>query len=1222
MEQTKDEALGDFFYRLGKDVWGKDLCQPLDPLIKIHLEVSAKKAFAPKKVKCTWEDIKKNIGDLRNMKFDQLVQFSSHFNPSGNQLGAYLTLRTGGIEEKIRIEKEKTLERIMEGSFKSVVNPITGVIKTPAKIVDNAINIAFQESFGPSKVYTGNPVADAIGTFTNTLVSKYLERIFKKGFNPLEGGVIVSDFWTIGGTAGARLFFNELAEVNYSFGGTKSIDAIRSGGQFVDFVDDKFVQAINLNCTVGQATGFYKQGDNTYREECNNLISGTAKFGYDEDANEVSGRRGLSVRSMLVLRKFRVIPVGWELAAEYYRNFKIAGNRSENVERLNLNSLMKLYNDDTSPYYHLVDPDWLLKMPLTRCAKQGAGPEKIESEPYCLSQVADGEACPSEDLVYPFQRLDYCADYESCLDDRNGQCDTNDWGYCVEEKPVWSIAGTSCKNARQYSSCQALENTQDNSINYYLLNTVNSANFSAGVCDDFNSGCREYLEPITNNKIYLTSETISADCDARYEGCHLFYIDEYNTPEYYKLAPDYYNCRTDNPDERCNDFIKHCTINDMDCKFYTPISTQDPAVPAVISEDDKCPASCVGYKNYHQMKTQFELADDVDFIAKTGTPCSQPGCDEFTNLDKVAKGGEGIEYYSYLRQCIKPDEPGWDTYYTWQGSDTTGYQLRKWELKAEASGRPKGDSCSDLTEADCREFFDQELNSYKIYYSTTIIVSEDCHPFRRSLDNEIYQAIPKESIKCSKDNNMCREYKSNRGYNYQKIIESYFKHKEDFDNWTNDAEISTESVIRDDYSLKIYGTAQRDLILGDLEQDKDYVLEFLAKGSGSFEAGFTADVQGTLNQITLTDDNRWHYYRMQMPLNVEDQKLIITANAFVDNIVLKKTESVLLIKDSWKTPEECEVPPDGTARETMINCEAYQDRDNNLINLRNFSKLCSEDVVGCQLATDGDTNIQDYYVLNDEFKCSKENRGCTALGLITPNRNNESEYSLENVYRKINPDNTAYEICELNETFCQEYEYEQNKYYFKDPKPMQKICEFKHLAGEQFFKWYKLGTDEECPEFSSSVYFEKGYCLGGKSLEKNNSCDKNEDCTNLAYPEQDGLCTNWIGQCNSLSSGCREFQDPQEPIDCDPDNRNFELNKKQGEICNYYYYKDFSKCGDGSVNPGQGCVGFFETTPNAPESNIRSFKVCDNNLSIICEDDIECGGGKCVYTNTQTPAKK
>ncbi|MBU4482259.1 hypothetical protein KKC16_02295 [Patescibacteria group bacterium] len=1301
-KQTGDEALGDFFYHLGKDVWGKNLCEPLDPLVKINLEVSVKKAFAPDKVKCTWNDIKKNIGDLRNMKFNQLVQFSTHFNPSGNQLGAYLTLRSGAIEEKVRVEKEKNLVRVIEGSILPVKNPITGAIKTPASFVEETFKGAFGNSMEAEKIRTGNPVADAIGTFTNTLISKYLERIFKKGFNPQEGGVVISDFWTIGGVAGARLYFNELAEVNYSFGGTKSIDAIRSETQFADFVDDKFVQAINLECTVGQATGFYKQGDETYREECANLISGTARFGYDEDGTEVSGRTGLSVRSMLVLRKFRVIPVGWELSAEYYRNFEIAGNKSENVKRLNLNRLMQEYDDDTSPYYHLVDPDWLLKMPLTRCAKQGAGPQKVESEPYCLSQVPDGETCPKEDLVYPFQRLDYCADYETCLDDRSGQCDTNDWGYCVEEKPVWSVAGASCKNARQYSSCQTLVNAQDSSINHYLLNTVNSANFSSGQCDNLNAGCREYLEPITNNKIYLTSE--SSVCDARYQGCHLFYVDEYNTPDYYKLAPEYYNCRiddTDEPDERCADFIKNCSVDDMDCEFYTPVSTKDPAVPAVITEkicpdtnlncadetdplitwNDECPASCVGYKNYHQMKTQFEVSPvpEPEFIADTADTCSQPGCDEFTNLDEVARGGEGIEYYSYLRQCIAPEQEGWDTYYTWQGSDTTGYQLKKWELvysvihQEGTSAPPMGKSCTDLTDADCREFFGQDLKAFKIYYSSTIVVSEDCHPFRRSIVNQsdcplpfaewkkdengngqcIYQAIPKESIKCSKQNNMCREYKSNAGYNYQKIIESYFTNADDSDNWTEfeeaEIEISTESVMRGDYSLKKVsgkGGIQHNLAVGDLEAGASYTLEFLAKGAGNLTAKF-GKISEVSASLDLSDINHWMHYSLKLPdsrpsglsaQETENNKLILEmgADVYLDNIILKKLDSVMLIKNSWETPAECERPAN-----SMINCEAYQDRNNNQINLRNFSKLCSEDVVGCQLVTDGDNNQEDYYVLDKKFGCSKENRGCTALGLVTPDRDNEKEYSLENVYRKINPDNEAYEICALNETFCQGFEYQdkqENKYsvYFKDPKPMQKICEFKHLAGEQFFKWYKLGTDELCPEFNttgsppadSSVYFEKGYCLGGKSDEKDNSCDNNEKCTNLAYPEEHGLCANWVGQCNSLSSGCREFKDPQEPVGCDPALRNFEYTYdnsvkkliKQDKVCNYYYYKDFDECQSSSVNPSQGCVGFFETSPGASDEYIRSFKVCAEDTGLPqCDDDKDCKTGKCVYTNNVIP---
>ena len=199
-----DEAVGDFFYNLGKNMWGKNLCEPWNPLVKIDLTVAAKRALEPRRPTCTWNKIKKNMNDLRDLKFDELVQLSAHFQPGSNELGTYLTMRTGAYEYKVKQENEANLVRIIEGGFKSVINPITGAIKTPAGLVGESMRVAYQKTFSSMEVYTGSPVADAIGTFTNTLVSKYLERIFKKGFNP-GGQVVVNDFWSLGGVPAARL---------------------------------------------------------------------------------------------------------------------------------------------------------------------------------------------------------------------------------------------------------------------------------------------------------------------------------------------------------------------------------------------------------------------------------------------------------------------------------------------------------------------------------------------------------------------------------------------------------------------------------------------------------------------------------------------------------------------------------------------------------------------------------------------------------------------------------------------------------------------------------------------------------------------------------------------------------------------------------------------------------------------------------------------------------
>ncbi|PIT89646.1 hypothetical protein COU23_02780, partial [Candidatus Kuenenbacteria bacterium CG10_big_fil_rev_8_21_14_0_10_36_11] len=219
----------------------------------------------------------------------------------------------------------------------------------------------------------------------------------------------------------------------------------------------------------------------------------------------------------------------------------------------------------------------------------------------------------------------------------------------------------------------------------------------------------------------------------------------------------------------------------------------------------------------------------------------------------------------------------------------------------------------------------------------------------------------------------------------------------------------------------------------------------------------------------------------------------------------------------------------------------------------------------------------------------------------------------------------------------------------------------------------KSGSTDPCAITSAPIFNDQygfsSHCIGGVSLNANGSCVVNADCTNLANPGSEGVCSNWVGLCNEASSGCREYQDPQNPVGCNKSyvNNLYQkvcsndiskrctinsdcgsgqcniINVPEKQICNYYYYKDVDECESG-VGPSQGCVGFKDSLN--PVLNVRSFKVCDNdNNKKFCSNDIteECvrdsdcknnglcnyykatcdtdndcnSGGRCRYVNTQ-----
>src|SRR3989338_9900062 len=232
--------------------------------------------------------------------------------------------------------------------------------------------------------------------------------------------------------------------------------------------------------------------------------------------------------------------------------------------------------------------------------------------------------------------------------------------------------------------------------------------------------------------------------------------------------------------------------------------------------NDECPAECVGYAQFEQAATEFEdgislLPDGVRFIPSTARQCpaQDAGCDEFTNLDEVARGGEGKEYYKEIMQC---EQTGGSeaTYYTWEGSDTVGFQLKVWTLipsggapqvtdaKQEAIVRGfNGRNCEDdfnspNPDLDCRQFIDSSLNYYYRYFSKVIVASEDCHPLRRTLPETaatwctshrgqmqgsscVYKAIPSYSATCAAASAGCREYRRGDGSNVQALFSDTFE---------------------------------------------------------------------------------------------------------------------------------------------------------------------------------------------------------------------------------------------------------------------------------------------------------------------------------------------------------------------------------------------------------------------------------------------------------------
>jgi hypothetical protein len=340
--------------------------------------------------------------------------------------------------------------------------------------------------------------------------------------------------------------------------------------------------------------------------------------------------------------------------------------------------------------------------------------------------------------------------------------------------------------------------------------------------------------------------------------------------QYMKIAPDYLNCTGAVTDSSaCVSYAQMCQAQDVGCNRYTP-EDGDPYVPAITSPLDSCPAECVGYATYKQEVTRYDDEDfPVYFIPAKATACSAQfiGCDGFTNLSFAEAGGENVEYYTNLRACVtqamangSANNKQSATFFTWEGSDNAGYQLRSWVLlqsnlnnapctkwdvsdkdelvcaedaahQALIAANTTCDAHDDiiLNNPDCREFFDVTGKIHYREFPDTVTVSDQCAPYRKDIstkgdcdvsggywDAEVdfcrYFGLASESNSCPAAANGCRSYTGGAGRNSVTLLNEKFESGsfQGFRSWPNQNSaslfMSNESVATGGHSLGVTAT--------------------------------------------------------------------------------------------------------------------------------------------------------------------------------------------------------------------------------------------------------------------------------------------------------------------------------------------------------------------------------------------------------------------------------
>ncbi len=533
IKKEGDAFLGDALNNQLKNMWGVNLCEPLDPFFKLRFQINIKNTLRHKPPSCTFSKMMKNIRDMRKLKVVDLPKVADMFNPNSNELGAYFTLTSQLQDEQKKKEELAKLNLKVNNGFKAVKGKVSGQIKTPAIFNQLLGTEPFKWSFQEKSTFTGDLTADFVGTFTNTLLNKLLSK-YKQGLFNGGGGNSSSHFSDLNssseGASGilgnspiqaAKERFASLAKFNYNFGG--SFDLLN------ELACNKQAEGVTsqYNCVIDDAfkTALSSAPYLTVREAITKgLLHADWPFGYRVDKSggiDPANKNIYAYRNLIILRKYRVIPVGWELAAQYYALYDKSGRA------LTLKRLLDDYDNPHSPYYRLVDPNWVLKAPKIICQRKGPGElTSKDTIKIPVDKNKDGAISENEYINLPI-RLPYCADERSCIKENADGSDCLYYGYCTEDKPIWRIDSDTGECHALYNSCRVYK-TRDGQQVAYLSNTL----WGKDVCSLANVGCREYskvkdssgnwLTDDGSDLIYLNRQASDRSCSADQVGCNRF----------------------------------------------------------------------------------------------------------------------------------------------------------------------------------------------------------------------------------------------------------------------------------------------------------------------------------------------------------------------------------------------------------------------------------------------------------------------------------------------------------------------------------------------------------------------------------------------------------------------------------------------------------------------------------------------------------------------------
>jgi len=503
-----------------------NVCQPssLQAKVKIGLGlVQFQRASAPN---CTATKMIQNWGDevqrYEDMKSDDfLKKFSTIFNPTSNDLGIYMSAREGLIAKQTIADENSRLNLAANKGWQGKTNAAKKLIGIPgdAEAKRDSSGNLLNQSLG--KV-TGDIIVDAANVFLNQYaISKFNDLLSNLG-NKSESvsGPSINNPESDPGVSYGEGSVKEIAAsiIKPNFGVEADYDILsqlsicldpKNPGPANCVMDDKFAQGVSEKKTVAEAI---KSG----------YLHGDWQISKDTVENTYS------LRNISILRKYRILPIGWEEAVNK------AFADQNHLKKVTLSDLVSCfdpadsYNQFSSDFdahnqawcRGLVDPNWVLKAPLNYCRKQGVSAQILNKS--ILSSIPALSGNPYTPSVLNVARAEeYCADEQTCIKEKDdGSCDV--YGYCNEEKRTWKFSSDTCEPV--YNTCRTFTNPISSKSVSYLENTLNYSG-----CSPESAGCRQYstfgvyatstgtVNWEANRSVYL-NKNVGA-CNGKDEGC-------------------------------------------------------------------------------------------------------------------------------------------------------------------------------------------------------------------------------------------------------------------------------------------------------------------------------------------------------------------------------------------------------------------------------------------------------------------------------------------------------------------------------------------------------------------------------------------------------------------------------------------------------------------------------------------------------------------------------